>query len=71
MGIENLFQKKISFNSQMKLMYRKDFKSGTLCPGIGFRFLFFQCNLSVMQESFVTPRDRAHLISVIRYGLLL
>lgn len=58
MGIKNLFQKKISFNSQMKLMYRKDFRSGILCPGTGFRFFFFQCNLSVMQESFVTPRDR-------------
>lgn len=58
MGIKNLFQKKISFNSQMKLMYRKDFKSGTLCPGIGFRFFFFQHSFSVMQESFVIPRDR-------------
>lgn len=57
MGIKNLFQKKISFTSQ-KLMYRKDFTSGKLCPGTGFRFFLFQCNLSVMQESFVTPRDR-------------
>lgn len=52
-------------------MYRKDFKSGTLCPGIGFRFFFFECNLSVMQESLLYQVTEAHLISVINYGLLI
>jgi len=50
-------------------MHRRGFKSGTLCPAIGFRFFFFQCNLSVMQESFLYQVTEH--ISVINYGLLL